>query len=306
MPVYRRGSVWYADVQYRGQRVRTSCGEGSSRSEAKAVEAEILTRLRNQSAGVYYLDDAIEKWMAEYVPQLKSQRWIEEHARIIQPYCVGRLLEDAPEVVSEYVAANPQLKPATLNNRIRIIRRVCNLAFAEWRWIDQPIGKRIKTLPGVGKSTNFLSIEQVNRICEEIDLEGVKEAIWFAAYTGVRLGELLRIEPEHVKAKRLHIATTKSGKPRIVPLPSQIQSIPLPIRATRNQIQFHFRMASRKAGTPSRFHDLRHTYASWLLNKGVALSVIQELLGHSTIMITRDLYAHLESSQLDAAVRLLE
>jgi len=308
MPIYRRGQVWYVDVQYQGERIKKSCGAGSSRSYAKALEAEILTRLRNQSAGVYYLDDAIDKWLTEYVPRMKSARWINEHANIIKPYCTGKLLEQAPDAIADYLAANPTSAPATHNNRIRIVRRVCNLAFDEWRWLEHPIGKRIKTLSGVGKRTTYLSIEQIDEICQHINNEGVCEAVWFAAYSGLRLGELLNIGPENVREGRLYLtANTKSGKPRTVPLPKQIKDIPLPIRATRNMIQQWFRKASRKAGHEGlRFHDLRHTYASWLLQKGVALSVIQELLGHSSILITRDLYAHLESSQLDAAVELLD
>lgn len=54
------------------------------------------------------------------------------------------------------------------------------------------------------------------------------------------------------------------------------------------------------------FHDLRHTYASLLLQRGARLSNVQELLGHSTIAITKDLYGHLEASHLEETVRLLE
>lgn len=62
----------------------------------------------------------------------------------------------------------------------------------------------------------------------------------------------------------------------------------------------------RKAGLPHiRFHDLRHTHATLLLNQGVAAKVIQERLGHSTIAVTMDIYSHLlPGLQEDAAARI--
>lgn len=55
-----------------------------------------------------------------------------------------------------------------------------------------------------------------------------------------------------------------------------------------------------------RFHDLRHTYASLLIQAGASLSLVQRLMGHSTIAITNDLYGHLTTEHLEAAVRLLD
>lgn len=62
----------------------------------------------------------------------------------------------------------------------------------------------------------------------------------------------------------------------------------------------------QKAGLPDiRFHDLRHSAATLLLSEGVHPKVVQELLGHSTISITLDVYSHvLPSMQQDAIGRL--
>jgi len=56
---------------------------------------------------------------------------------------------------------------------------------------------------------------------------------------------------------------------------------------------------------PARFYDLRHTAASLLLAQGVALKVVSEILGHPTITLTADTYAHLGPAQhRDAADRV--
>ena len=72
-----------------------------------------------------------------------------------------------------------------------------------------------------------------------------------------------------------------------------------------------FQRVLRRVGLPhQRFHDLRHACASLLLAQGLDLKVIQEILGHSTITITADLYAHVmmgakrqAAAQMDAMLK---
>lgn len=308
MPVYRRAGIWYADVQHKGRRLKQSCGKGESRSKAKELEAELLGRLKNTARGVYYLDDAIAKWLDEYASRLKSYVKFGEHAKQLIPYAHKRLLSEAPEVAREYAESNRDRRPATINQRLRILRRVANVAFSDWRWIDAPIGKRIRTLPEHNRRSVYLSPDQIEAVCGVVGHDGVRSAIRFAAFSGLRLSELLRITLDNVRDGTLYLdATNKSGKQRTIPLPARIRDIPLPIRATRFQIQDQFRTATRKLGLQGvRFHDLRHTYASLLLQRGARLSHVQELLGHSTIAITKDLYGHLEADHLEEAVKLLD
>ncbi len=67
-----------------------------------------------------------------------------------------------------------------------------------------------------------------------------------------------------------------------------------------------FQKALRAAGLPAkRVHDLRHGAARWALSMGVPLKVVQDILGHSTISITADTYAHIVPAlQRDAAQRI--
>ena len=55
-----------------------------------------------------------------------------------------------------------------------------------------------------------------------------------------------------------------------------------------------------------RFHDLRHTFASLLLNEGESMKVIQEVLGHSTITTTMDIYSHVSEEKKEQSVAILE
>ena len=55
-----------------------------------------------------------------------------------------------------------------------------------------------------------------------------------------------------------------------------------------------------------RLHDLRHTFASLLIEGGVSLKVVSEALGHSTISVTADVYSHVSASMLHDAADLLD
>lgn len=306
MPVYKRGDKWYAHVRHKGRQIKRVSPEGG-RAEARQLEADLIRRLKDADRKVYYLDDALAKWLDEYASKLRAYKKYAEHAKQLVPFVSGRLLVDAPDVARDYIGGSSHLRPATINQRLRILRRLCNVAFAEWRWIDAPIGKRIKTVPE-SRRVMYLSPEQVEDCANCAFSSGVADAIRFAAFSGVRLGELERLGAHMVRDGILYLdSKTKSGRARTIPLPKRIHGIPLPIQATRFQIQDQFRTATRKLGMVGvRFHDLRHTYASLLLQRGASLSAVCELLGHSTVAITKDLYGHLEHSHLEAAVKLLD
>ena len=81
-----------------------------------------------------------------------------------------------------------------------------------------------------------------------------------------------------------------------------------------NHIVDEFKKLLKQAGLPNiRFHDLRHSAASLLLSLGIHPKVVQELLGHTQIGITMDVYSHLlpgmqqdAMSKLDAALKRQE
>lgn len=87
------------------------------------------------------------------------------------------------------------------------------------------------------------------------------------------------------------VFTTKIGTPL---LPGNVRSR-------------HFHEILEKAGLPKiRFHDLRHTYATLMIAGGVGAKVLQELLGHSRVGITLDIYTHTLREQKKEAVQKVE
>lgn len=153
-------------------------------------------------------------------------------------------------------------------------------------------------------------------------------------YTGMRLGEALALRWEHVDLEAGyidvlyshsagHTTAPKSGKGRRIPLSREgraalsaqrAQRRPGPLvwqthegaQLTRGHVRDPWRRVLMASGIAhTRLHDLRHTYASWLVQSGVSLQAVKELLGHADVKTTLR-YAHLAPSTLSDAVARLD
>ena len=129
----------------------------------------------------------------------------------------------------------------------------------------------------------------------------------------------------HRNVIRLKSQHTKSGAPRMIPLCNEARAALIGRQRFRasycpdapfvfvnyeghriGSIKRSFSTACRRAGISDfRIHDLRHTFASWLVTEGVPLLEVSRLLGHSTVKMT-ERYTHLAPDSLESAVSLLD
>ena len=311
MPISRRPEGSYqVTVSVGGRTVRKSSRHWTH-ADAKAVERQLLAQAADAAAGRQpqrTIADALARWLTEHVPKLRSARQTRNHARMLLPFIRGRKLTEAPAVWAEIKAAMADKAPATINHKGRILRQLCRLAQREWTWVDAPIGERIKLLPETPVEC-FLTRAQVDQLVAACSLPAAGDLILLASYTGVRRGQMLRIEgATMVRDGMLHLDRSgKSRRPLVIPLHPRVRDIAaaMPLRISEPALRAEWDAARAATGLRHvRWHDLRHTCASWLVQAGVSLKVVQEILGHSTIAVTQR-YAHLAPEHLRDAIAKL-
>lgn len=247
---------------------------------------------------------AVERWTKEELPKHKDEARERSHMAALAPFIEGKMLADAPEVAAEIKRKAGTLKAGTVNRRLALLRRLVNLAWKNWGWLDQPLGQRISLLPLRNERHTYLTEKQVASLAKRMPRSGGYALL--AAYTGIRRGQLLRLTKANAVGDCLQLGTDgKTGQPQMIPLHPKVRHLAKKLPLCSDQIlKIEWEAARKALGLPTvRFHDLRHTAASWLLQApGSDLMHVRDLLGHTDVRMTQR-YAHLRTEHLRRQVR---
>lgn len=240
----------------------------------------------------------------EHADRLRSSKTAKEHAARLAPYIMGKKASEAKAAVTKMNDdLLGKLKPATLNRSIGTLKKALTLAFDK-ELIPVNYGEKIKRHTENNAREVYLSLDEVETIANKAS-ETVKTAIWIAIYTGMRRGEILKLQPEHIRNGMITIpaGNTKTLKMRSIPVIEAakpwLEKVPLQVNF--EGLKSGFRRAREAAGMPHvHFHDLRHSTASMLAHEGVDLHTISKILGHSTTRMS-ERYSHIKvDKQRDA------
>lgn len=313
MPVREEsaGSGRYVvEFQFRKRRVHRRCPVGTTREEAKAYEATLRRALfATRSLGVEAsvpLDGAIQVWLDEAVAGTKSERERNCHALALVDQVEGKDLHDIPAVADSYRkwAKAHGYALATINNRLNVLKAVAKFAWRK-RWIGENLSSRVPLEYPDNKRRRHLRAEEIWPLVRQAPTKEGRAWIAFAAYTGMRQGELYRLRAEQIRDDLIDLGTSKNGEPRCIPLVRGLKRYVkcVPFTRTLGSLDHEWRKARAAAGLVDfHFHDLRHTTGSLLANAGVDLGTIAAILGHKTLQTTRR-YRHLYTETVRAAMR---
>lgn len=302
MPIRRHGQNWEVRVQRGGRRLSRSF---RSRRDASEFERRTLQGIEDSRVGrlpTYTLEEAIDRWLGGEAKSLKSFRNLQNKVRAIYPQIRGRMLTEVADVAEAVIKASAGLKPATVNRRLALLRRVARLAHRRWRWLEHDEAGRIALLPGEEARYVQATPAEADKLIAAARGR-TREAILWASMTGLRAGELKGLQPDNFKNGSIVLTKTKTGKPRMVPLPKGLSASSFPYGLTGTELGKAFRAARSKAGMPwLQFRDLRRTFGSWIIQRTQSIALAQDLLGHTTPVITRRHYAHLLEGDLRKAI----
>lgn len=212
---------------------------------------------------------------------------------------------------------------ATIVKELGLLGRMCRLA-VKWRWMSlNPVS--LVELPRITNNrVRYLNPEELQKLTVAMPA-WIRPIVTLARSTGLRRENILSLTWQQIDLHNgfVSLPITKNGEGHIVPLnatalkalerASKIRRLDTPWvfcghngeRFTGDAVSMAFKRICRKAGISDlRFHDLRHDFASRLVQRGVDIYRVKGLLGHKDLRMTTR-YAHLSPENLQA-VKVLD
>lgn len=307
MSLYRReGSpFWQYDFTVNGQRLRGSTGEAGKRQAAK-VEDELRQTARKlgRQSGNWTIHRLFQAYWDEHAKDRPSSKTIFGQLATMREYLGKdrRVMSLTNALLLDYRTRRiaDKLEPHSVNREIVILQAACRhaanlhdaplpkLNWAKLKSTEPPPRQRYLTFTEWGE---LLAVAHAS----------VKPILICAVTTGLRKANILTMDWSQVRLEANRITmTVKGGKNhevRITPYLAAALSV-MPSRKgkvfdTRN-FEKRWRAAVSDSGLADmRFHDLRHTFASWARQNGADIADVKEALGHSDISMTMR-YAHIK------------
>jgi integrase len=336
MALYKRGSVWWMSFTHNGQQFRRS-----TETEDKKLATRIFDKLKGEIAEGKWFEkpegehitfcELMDKYMSDYSAINKAPRSYERDQGLrknLEPV-FGKmfLTEITPRQIAEYKVKRRKegASPRTVNYELTLMGHAFNLALREWGMVrENPVSKvRKETVNNLIE--RWLTFEEEAKLLEASQ-RWLREIIVFAIHTGFRESEILDLTWKQVDFNRRTITLFEQKNKKVDTLP--INQTVLEVlerryeetqgKSTRVFVNKYgkrilsqnlirsFHAAIKRAGIEKlRFHDLRHTFATRLVQNGVDLYSVQKLgRWKTTSMIVR--YAHHYPESLRPSIETMD
>jgi len=330
MSVFKRNGMWHIHIELKGAKpIRQSTGLKAT-AYYKAQASELHDKLKAESWRVMRLgeqprktwQEAVLMWLKECGDKksihsdVSMFRWLDGH---FNDRYLDELTRDVVDAVMD--VKEKEASAARANRYAALIRAVLNKASDEWTvgkfaWLEK--APKIRMRKETTQRTMWLNATQSEQLMAVLPQHMV-DAVSFTLQTGLRESNCSQLEWEQVDMERrvmfVYASRTKSGQAIGLPLNSKAMEILRRRQRTNEQEVYVFefkgkvmnrfngtawRNGLRKAGIKDfRWHDLRHTWASWHVQNGTPLHVLQKLGGWQTSAMVQ-VYAHLAPEHMAA------
>ncbi len=337
MGLVKRGSIWWMSFTYQGQQVRRST-ETSDRQLAEAILGKIRVQIVEGKFFDKPKEDAktfselMERYLTEHASRrAQSRRYGIMVTNLKRFFGNPTLTQVTPKTIVAYKNKRyaDGVTPATINRELAVLKKAFNLACREWEWAKENPVCRVSMERELNTRDRWLTEEEEHRLLAAA-APGVRELIVFAINTGMRRGEILSLTWAGVDLTRRTVTVFKSknGERRTIPANQAVMDLLIEKRRQKESMKGLVSevVFASETGTPLdgsnlrrgflnaledaritdlHFHDLRHTFATRLVQAGVDLYKVQRLLGHKSPSMTQR-YAHHYPESLRDGVEVLD
>jgi integrase len=271
--------------------------------------------------------EMIPRYLKHQKPRISAQSYVRTEG-IISNHLRGafgstKLAKIHRSDVQRYVTDRAgEASPGSVIKELNVLKHMLSLA-VEWDLIPFNPTDKIKSPRVPAGRVRYLQPTELRAVIAECP-DWLRPIVALAAFTAMRRGEILGLRWLHVDLHglRLMLSQTKNGEGRIVHLNQLAADVikaqwsksvrpadrvfPLADQCTADNFSKAFAAVCTRLSIPDfRFHDLRHTAASWLRMEGADIHTVAQLLGHKDLrMATR--YQHLSPEFLGSAVSKLD
>lgn len=322
MGLYKRGKTFWFSIQYQGRRVQESLKTDNGKL-AEKLFAKIMT---DMIEGRHFTSTLTKATMFQEM----TSKYLAEHAHSRDPVTIKALsrffnnqtlFEINTRLIAEYRRQRlEKVKPATVYLELALLRRMFNVAIKEWEWVrDNPVSKLSFSVGNKNARSRRLTVEEEQKLLDcAASPQWLRTLLVVALHTGMRRGEILNLKWQDVDFSRrtITVVRSKNGEKRAIPMTNLVQDVlkkvkvrdisgkifPIAVRSLRAAYD---KALSKAEIDDFTFHDLRHSFATRLVQRGVDLYKVKELLGHKTLAMTAR-YAHHYPESLRASIETLD
>ena len=325
MAIFKRGKTWWIDfASPNGQRIRRSTGTGDKK-QSKEFHDKLKANLwRIQKLGERperTWQEAAVRWVNQTVHKADKHKDLSK-LRYLDQFLGNKLLSEIDRDMLTLIADTKmsEASASTANRYMALVRAILRASRDQWEWLDRipsvPMFKEPK------KRVRWLTKAEAQTLVDELPPH-LADLTVFTLATGLRQSNASLMRWDQVDLDRafawIHPDQSKSGRAISVPLNEDAMRV-LKRRCGKNPVYvFTYRdkpvaRTSTKAWYAAleraqiedfRWHDLRHTWASWHVQNGTSLQELMELGGWASFeMVLR--YAHLASDHLAEAAKRID
>ena len=315
--VYKKNGKYYCRFQVNGVRHNIACKCASSLKEARLIEDRLKFETFNSLGINTPKIEKVSKMTSLYNLYFNYSRLNKRRHKsdcvllgIVKNYFkdihIHNVTPNILEQFKDYLLHTRKVKPSTVNRYFALLSKMFNLAIDNNLTSKNPV-KNIKKLRENNYKVRFLTKTEEDSLYSALknSPKYLSDIVTTALQTGMRKGEILNLKWSNIDFEFgfIELLETKSGKSRKIPISPKLKQVLDNIPRT---CEYVFNIAGEKIGdikkcwntairnagiTNFRFHDLRHTVATRLIEKGIDIVVVKEILGHADISTTMR-YAH--------------
>lgn len=307
MAVRKLNGRYVVEFELRGHRVFRRLPTGATKGQAEALDARLRHELIDYAVVGRPPKVSLVHAIREWAKLIEGKKESESKVRLVLLGIQELKLEHASLLDVQSVANHltehwEGLKPATINRRLCVLKATARWAWKIQRWTPTNLSPHIQLLGGEVARTRTITAPEIEKLIAKARDAQTRAFIALGAYALLRQGEVMGLGKVadgviRVQSKRGPVRAIEA----VQQLKPHLKALPLTLHKRTLYARFE---AARDAAkiTDLNYHDLRRSGATILLNRGVRLEIVAQILGDS-LETTKKHYAHVLQETVKKALR---